>query len=382
MPAVESVSRVHRVMGNRCTLHEKETAVVKNHGKKQRAKAKAKRTGASHASAAAGTTHVHPAPDAGLMEGMLPYVAGSAPDHDLAARLLGACWAGCGPCQTSLSARAVAHRATLAGLAGAVYLVPLGAMAQHSPLLAPSTRAWIALAQEKAATGHGHVALRAVDDLDEDDAHALLDDALDHWAALDMENVSLLKEFRAAGAGGNRVPPRQRPADPMDTFRAAGINVVTVDDLDLGESIDPYYLAPNYGVFPGQTTTPSGQQLPMLTLYPETEDAGIEDLEARTDWEHWGMYGLPDVDPRWRVRARIADRSLQGLVHVGPDGEDDVELWRAAESVSMPPDWWDLLDRAQHVLIVGPVKDASPAALNAAGEAGTLLAVVARVAFV
>ncbi|WP_399553991.1 hypothetical protein [Streptomyces anulatus] len=381
MPAAESISRVHRVMGNRCTLHEKETAVVKNHGKKTRAAKRAQRTGASHASAAAGTTHNHSVLDTGLLEGLLPYVAGSAPDHDLAARLIGACWAGCGPCQASLSAKTVAHRATLAGLAGAIYMPFLGAAAQHSPFLAPPTRAWAARAQEAAASGNGHVALRAVDYLNEDDAHALLDDALNHWAALDMENLSLLKGVRAAGEAASRVPPRQRPADPMDTFRAAGINVVTLDDLDLGDDVDRYYLAPNYGIFPGQTVTPTGQELPMLTLYPETEDAGIEDLEARTDWEHWGMYGLPDVDPNWRVRARISDRSLQGLVLVGPDGNDIVELWRAAESVSMPTDWWDLLDRAQHVLVVGPVSDPAPKALNAAGEAGELLAVVARVVF-
>ncbi|MDP5317414.1 hypothetical protein [Streptomyces poriferorum] len=356
--------------------------MVKNHGKKQRARKKTQRTGASYASAAAGTTHNHAVLDTGLLEGLLPYMAGSAPDHDLAARLIGACWAGCRPCQTSLSTKAVAHRATLAGLAGGAYMNPLGAAAQASPLLAPPTRAWIARAQDAAASGNGHVALRAVDDLNEDDAHALLDDALDNWAALDMDNISLLKEVRAASEGASRVPPRQRPADPMDAFRAAGINVVTLDDLDLGDGIDPYHLAPSYGVFPGQTSTPTGRELPMLTLYPETDGAGIEDMESRTNWEHWGMYGLPDVDPLWRVRARIADRSLQGLVHVGPDGTDDVELWRAAESVSMPPDWWDLLDRAQHILIVGPVNDATPAALNAAGVAGRLLAVVARVAFV
>ncbi|MBX7555169.1 hypothetical protein [Streptomyces sp. NPDC004232] len=30
----------------------------------------------------------------------------------------------------------------------------------------------------------------------------------------------------------------------------------------------------------------------MTTLYPETEDAGIEDLERHTNWEHWSLHGL------------------------------------------------------------------------------------------
>ncbi|MGS2592037.1 hypothetical protein ACU6P3_32310, partial (plasmid) [Streptomyces hebeiensis] len=169
-------------------------------------------------------------------------------------------------------------------------------------------------------------------------------------------------------------------ADPMDAFREAGMKVFTLDDLDLGD-VDTYHLAPNYGVTLMKTTTPDDQPMPMLVLYPETENAGIEDLEARTDWEHWGLHGMPDMDPHWRVRARIADRSLQGLVHVGPDGEDDIELWRAAETVSLPEHWWDLLDRAQHVLVAGPVKETDHQALQAAGDAGELLAVIARVSF-
>ncbi|MFC7872044.1 hypothetical protein ACFUS2_12960 [[Kitasatospora] papulosa] len=358
-------------MGNRRTLHEKETGMVSSHGKKQRARQKAQRTGASHASAAAGTAHIHPAPDTGLMEGTLPYDAGWQIDHELAARLVGACWAGCRPCQESLSARAVDHRATLAGLAGAVYLTPLGAAAQHSPVISSATRSWAVLAQDKARSGQGEHALRAVADMSEDDAHQLLDDTLDHWAALDMANVGLLKAIR-------EMPSRQKPVDPMDQFRAAGINVVTLDDLDLD---DPYYVAPNYGVFIGQTTTPTGTPMPMLTLYPETEGAGLEDLEARTDWEHWGMRGLPDLNPAWRLRARIADRSLQSIARIGPDGEEDVELWRASEVVTLPAEWWDLLDRAQHIIVLGPVRDPEPATLNAAGRAGELMAVVARVEF-
>ncbi|GGN40896.1 hypothetical protein [Streptomyces fuscichromogenes] len=179
------------------------------------------------------------------------------------------------------------------------------------------------------------------------------------------------------------MPPRQRPAGPTDALREAGIKTFTLADLapDLN-GIDTYHLAENYGLFIGETATPEGQPMPMLTLYSETEGAGIQDLERRTDWEHWDLHGMPGMDPHWRLRANIADRSLKGLVHVGPDGEDDIELWRAAEMVSLPAEWWSLLDQVQHVLVVGPVKEADPRAVEAAGDAGELLAVVARVTFV
>ncbi|AZP22813.1 hypothetical protein EJC51_46330 [Streptomyces aquilus] len=108
--------------------------------------------------------------------------------------------------------------------------------------------------------------------------------------------------------------------------------------------------------------------MPMITLFPETGGAGLEDLERRTAWEHWGLYGVPGTDPNRRLRARIADRSLAGLVHVGPDGADAIELWRAAESVSLPEDWWDLLDQVQHLLVVGPVKEPDQRALQDAGD--------------
>lgn len=202
----------------------------------------------------------------------------------------------------------------------------------------------------------------------------LLEDALDHWAMGNPFPADLVEKLAEA-------PPRQRPADPLAAFREAGVKVLTLDDLDLGD-IDTYHLAPNYGVTLMKTTTPDEQPMPMLVLYPETEGAGIEDLESRTDWEHWGLHGMPDMDPHWRVRARIADRSLRGLAHIGPDGEDDIELWRAAETVSLPQNWWDLLDQVQHVLVAGPVKTPEdPGALAAAGDAGELLAIVARVEF-
>ncbi|MEU5978514.1 hypothetical protein [Streptomyces sp. NPDC047315] len=349
--------------------------MVKKHGKKSRAKRKAQRAGASHASAAAGTLHTHePLPDmTGL--GELPYAAGKELDTDLAARLVAACRTACKPCQTSLAQKLrTEHRPTLAALAGAVY----GELAGIRPgaFASSTSRSWAPLARAaNAGEGDRGAALAAVEAMDDEAASDLLEDALDHWAMGTPLPADLVDKLATA-------PPRQRPADPMDTFRAAGIKVVTLDDLDLGDDVDTYYLAPNYGVLLMKTDAPDGQPMPMLVLYPETDDAGIEDLEARTDWEHWGLHGMPDMDPRWRVRARISDRSLQGLVHIGPDGNDDIELWRAAETVTLPQHWWDLLDRVQHVLVAGPVKEPeAPGALAAAGDAGELLAVVARVSF-
>lgn len=357
--------------------------MVKKHGKKQRARNRAQRTGTGHASAAANAAHTHtPLPDMNVLAG-LPYAPGGKADTELAARLVAACRSRCQPCQKSLARKLrTEHRATLAVLAGAVYGEAAGGGGMT--FASATTRAWAPLARAaKADPTAGAEALAAVEAMDDASASELLEDALDHWAMgspLPADTVQRLASDlvdRLAEA-----PPRQRPTDPLAAFRAAGVQVFTLDDLDLPEDVDMYYLAPNYGVTLMKTDTPDGQPMPMLVLYPETEDAGIEDLEARTDWEHWGLHGMPDLDPTWRVRARIADRSLRGLVHVGKDGEDDHELWRAAETISLPAHWWDLLDRAQHVLVAGPVKKPEdPGALGAAGDAGELLAVVAPVEF-
>ncbi|MFF9901288.1 hypothetical protein [Streptomyces longispororuber] len=355
--------------------------MVKKHGKKQRAKNRSRRTGAAHTSAAANTLHQHePLPDMTVLT-EIPYLAGRHIDTDLAARLVAACRTGCKPCQETLAKKLrTEQRPTLIALAASIYAT------LPSPGLSasPTTQAWAPLARAARTDLAAAVeALAAADVLDDDSASDLLEDALDNWAMVGASAEEVAEALTDKAKIVRDAPPRQRPADPMDTFREAGVKVVTLDDLDLGDDVDPYHLAPNYGVTLMKTDTPDGRPMPMLLLYPETEDAGIEDLEARTDWEHWGLHGMPDMDPHWRVRARIADRSLQGLVHVGPDGNDDIELWRAAETVSLPESWWDLLDRVQHVLVAGPVKNSEDLkALQAAGDAGELLAVVARVSFV
>ncbi|MEV8103168.1 hypothetical protein [Streptomyces sp. NPDC088135] len=350
--------------------------MVKKHGKKQRARQKAARTGAAYASAAAGTTHEHtPLPDMTVLT-EIPYLAGQYIDTELAARLVAACRSACRPCQATLAKKLrTEQRPTLIALAVSIYAT----LPSPGFVASPTTQEWAPLA--RAARNDPSAAARAVGSagaMDDEAASALLEDTLDHWAMVDA-SAEDVAELTGKVKIVHDAPPRQRPADPLAAFREAGMKVFTLDDLDLGDDVDLYHLQPNYGVYVGATNTPDGKDFPMLTLYPETEDAGTEDLERRTDWEHWGLHGMPDMDPRWRLRARIADRSLQGLVHVDAEGRNGIELWRASETVSMPDAWWDLLDRAQHVLIVGPTE---PEALQDTADEGKLLAVVARVAFV
>src|SRR5689334_14784090 len=89
MPAqLHVLTRVPRVMG---PLHApEENAVVKGHGKKQRARKKAQSTGAPYTAAAAGMAHGHPKPDTDFVEGLLPYVDGWESHAALATNLLAA----------------------------------------------------------------------------------------------------------------------------------------------------------------------------------------------------------------------------------------------------------------------------------------------------
>ncbi|MFI2639889.1 hypothetical protein [Streptomyces sp. NPDC018610] len=185
--------------------------MVSNHGKKQRAREKAARTGASHASAVAGTLHDHSVTDPDLIDGMMPYVDGWESDVDLATRLVGASWTGCRPCRESLSKQVVAtSRATLAGLAGACYLTLPGTVAQHSLHVSPATRAWVATAHHKAFTADAEAALRAVGELSADDAKALLEDTLDHWMGA---RSTVLDMF--TGGGHSDIPPGRQHAGPQ-----------------------------------------------------------------------------------------------------------------------------------------------------------------------
>ncbi|WP_266592232.1 hypothetical protein [Streptomyces sp. NBC_00365] len=99
-------------------------------------------TGVPRPSAAA-ARHSHPDPGTGLMEGMLPCVPGWEINYDLAVKAVSACWAGCEWCREALTPTVVAHRATLAGLAEAVFLTGSHESVQRSHFAGPAARAWI-----------------------------------------------------------------------------------------------------------------------------------------------------------------------------------------------------------------------------------------------
>lgn len=346
--------------------------MVSSHGKKQRARQRARRSGASHASSAAGALHAHqPLPDMTALA-HVPHGGGRQIDTDLAARLVAACRAACPSCQRTLAQQLRTEQLpTLAALAGAVY----GELAGTSPgmLASQATHAWSPLAQQAQAGGDGGAALAAVEAMDTTACSDLLEDALDHWAVGDP----LPAQLREAG-------PATAAQDVLDRLHQQNVQVIRPDDLgleDLSTDPDEGEEPAAYGVFVGTLSAPDGQQLPVLTLYPETRGAGYTDLHERTGWQPWPMEELPETDARWRLRAGIGGRSLQELVRTGPEGEDAHVLWQAAESVSMDAEWWELLDRAQHILIAGPVADAGHQPLQAAADTGRLLAVIARVTF-
>ncbi|MFJ3422013.1 hypothetical protein ACIPN8_37380 [Streptomyces sp. NPDC086082] len=74
--------------------------------------------------------------------------------------------------------------------------------------------------------------------MSEEDASDLLEVSLDAWVASGVA-------YPAVGLFRNLAARQQRPTDPLDTFRETGINVVILDDLDLGDDLDPYHLTPN-----------------------------------------------------------------------------------------------------------------------------------------
>ncbi|MFE1841701.1 hypothetical protein [Streptomyces sviceus] len=335
--------------------------MVRNQRKKSRDKARVVRTGASRASAATGNVHRHdPVPDMSILQG-LPHSAGNKVDLDFAGRLVAAARSGCGPCQTSLMSKIVQrHRATLAALAGAVYGLELNAGAQHSARVSA------------AESGDGTAAFSAVVQMDETQAAELLDDALTHWAA------------GGAGPDAFQFLDLKTDLDPQGSANEwgdgtrPGSSPVGKDGLPS----DPDGV-PAYAVMLATTHMPDGRPLPMLILECETAGAGLADLRRRTDWHAWDGSQLSEPDFNWRLRVDIATRSLECLAQIDPDGYDVLpHLWDANETVPLPEPFWDLLDRAQHVLVAGPVKDGEDQdAFQRAADTGELLAVVAHVRF-
>ncbi|GLW22934.1 hypothetical protein DI270_017330 [Microbispora triticiradicis] len=216
--------------------------MTQHHDRKARIRARMAATGETYTAAARHIdAHRHPRPDLAILGG-LPYAAGRPVDLPLASTAVGACRAGCRHCQDDAVAALAADCAIIAVLAGAVY----GMLPVAGALASPATRIWQPLAQQAMASGDGVQALAAIEAMTAQDREALVQDALDHWAA-----------------GG-------LPAD--------AIHIVQLDHDDAADR-GPDETAPIYALSPGTVTTPQGP-LPMVLLIPETPGAGLSDLRA------------------------------------------------------------------------------------------------------
>lgn len=346
--------------------------MVKGHGKKQRAKNRARRTGAAHASAAANTVHTHePLPDLSVLP-LVPHGGGQVLDLDLAARLVAACRAACRPCQKSLAGQMREDRPTLAALAGCIF----GTLPTAGAFASGTTREWAVLARAARARGNGVEALAAVRAMTEEQASDLLEDALDHWA--------------------------MGEATPEDI--ANMIQVITPEDLgmpaeDVAAAVDPQTQVSLYADRPagadgagtaggsyrlhlGYVEMADGRPLPLIAFEPRDEKGtGLKHLREGCRWQPWDGHAetLPELDFYWRIRTSIPTQALAKIVHTDWEGWDDIELWRG--EVKVPEDWWQLLDVASHALLCGPVSSPDSDALLAAAAKGELVAVIARASF-
>jgi hypothetical protein len=289
------------------------------------------------------TAHRHPIPDLAPLLEPLPYACGRPVEVEFAATVIGACRAGCRPCQDSLVPGLYRHRPTVATLAGAIY----GMWPTAGPLASPPTRTWHPIVRHAQHRGDGTAALAAVDAMTEAEVAELVNDALDHWSVA-AANV---------------------------TF-----HTITLDD-DQPEPAEHESGPPSYQLMPGVAESSLGP-IPCLVLAPETPGADVQDLRRRTQWQPWDTTkALPEADTAWRVRIEIATRSLAGIVHVDDTGYDDVTLWTTEEIVPLPQEWFDLVDHSEHVLLCGPAASSRHEDMEQASAAGELLAVIARVRF-
>ncbi|MFJ2780211.1 hypothetical protein [Kitasatospora sp. NPDC087315] len=301
-----------------------------NRSQKKAAKRRMDNTGMRRAAAAGGTGHHHKGPDLTMLK-TIPHAAGRPVNTRLAAALVAACRAGCQPCQASAIPKLAADRPTVAALAGAAFDNPLTRLASGpGTFTSEPIRAWWAAARgagsDPDCQEHARAGLDLLEKMTEAQVTELLNDVLDHWAA---------------------------GAEPDDEQSAPGIQLVTLEDLGI-DPADPEPAGGTYGVTLTQIVLPGQPPLPMLTLYPQSAAAGLEDLRRRTGWKAWDESRLPAMDISWRARLDIATRSLEELVRVDAEGWDEEVLWQAAERVCLPDNWWDLIDRTEHILVAGP----------------------------
>lgn len=365
--------------------------MVKKHGKKQRAKKRAARTGAAHASAAANTTHKHtPLPDMSVLKG-LPHVRDREVDLDLAARLVAACRTACQPCQRSLTKKMVEDRVTLTALAAA----PYSTLPTPGAFASPTTRAWAPLAragmalakegptmaavtdmlQGQALMGADATALTSVEQMTPEQASELLEDALDHWAMGGATPEQLADMFKVITPDDLGMSPEDVAAavDPQTQVSLYADRVAGSEGAGAAGSA--------YGLHLGFVEMTDGRPLPLIAFEPRGEKTGLEHLRDECRWQPWDGRGsgFPELDFNWRIRTRIPSQALEEVAHTDMEGWDDIRLWRG--QVKVPEDWWGLLDIAGHALLCGPVSSPDPDALLAAAARGELVAVVARASF-
>lgn len=154
----------------------------KNHAKKNNARRVQQSTGASRASAAAGTVHQHQAPDLPPVDGSRYGVERRA-EMAAAAALVGAAAAGCRACQsTGIEHVLNGDRLVITDLAAAFY----GRMRAARGIASPTTRKFALVAAD------GPAALAMVEALPDAELEDLLNDALDMWAVAGAETATLL----------------------------------------------------------------------------------------------------------------------------------------------------------------------------------------------
>jgi hypothetical protein len=152
----------------------------KNHRKKQRVRARKTATGASYASAQAGTAHRHVGPPIDPVDGQ-GFGAERTVEMRIASALIGACLEKCRPCQRSLADKVLAgDRLVIASLAGSIYSV----LPSVGFVASPPTRAFHTVARESARTGDGREVLALVEGLGAEELEELLEDTLDMWSAI------------------------------------------------------------------------------------------------------------------------------------------------------------------------------------------------------
>lgn len=256
-------------------------------------------------------------------------------DLDAALALIAAVRAGCPACQDRHYDTVASSNPLIAAVTAPIIKVTPEIMLAH---FGPSIRELVPTFKRAYTEGDAQPAYTALDEFEHEKRLDVLEEALDTWAAGAAEPDTI--QFHTIELDDDREP----------AYAVVLQSVKLVGD--------------------GGTIT-----RPALALVPEAGAAGLEHLrEVGLPLLEPG--GMPEMDPNWRLRVSISGQKLVEIVHTDWEGDDDVELWRAAQDVRVSDTWWNLLDRSSHVLIIGPcAEDGTWAATE------PVAAVVANVSF-